>query len=438
MKDLYARQLFRFIHRKSKYPIDPFPIYSMLMESQYYSRQEIESDQVKKINFLLSCVAHVPYYTLNKFSTIIKSVNDVKFLPEISRTDYQKNISSYANSSYKLKTFLHRTSGSSGVPLSITLSSEAEAYRIAGRLRFKSWYGLNYIDKGVTFWGGASKNISTKGFVYEKLKKVLLNRDLFVSVFCLNKYSIKDIYSQIKGYNPQYIRGYKSGVLQFAKLCDSAGLSLEAFRLRVVIVTSEVLIKDERDYLQNIFQCKVANEYGAVEAGLFAFECPNEGMHVFEESVLVNSNNNREIVSTELNNTASILINYKTGDKINFSDKQCSCGRTLKLLESVEGRTGDTILKPNGEELSQYYFYYFFKNLPEKLKYSITQYKIVQEIFIFHIYYIPNDTFHYKVIKMLTENMVSEIGEEIEIKIYEVEEIPREESGKLRFFNRKM
>ena len=193
MKDFYAKQLFKFIHRKSKYPIDPYAIYSFLMKSQYYSREEIKLYQLEKINFLLSCANYVPHYTLNKFPAKLTSIDEVLHLPEISRSDYQKAPSSFINSSYKIKTFTHKTSGSSGIPMSVAISSEAETYRIAGRLRFKNWYGLNYADNGVTFWGRAVQNLQKKGIVYNKLKNIFAAESMFVSVFSLSTLSIKNI-----------------------------------------------------------------------------------------------------------------------------------------------------------------------------------------------------------------------------------------------------
>ena len=193
---------------------------------------------------------------------------------------------------------------------------------------------------------------------------------------------------------------------------------------------------EDRSHIQNTLQCPVANEYGSVEAGLFAYECPSGSMHTFEESNYLYTNENNELISTELHNWCTPLINYNTGDKITFSKSQCKCGRTLKIIKNIEGRTGDTILKSNGEELSQYFFYYFFKYLHDEFQHSIMQYKIIQNNMTFDIYYVSGNNKSEIVLHRLKEKMYNEIGKEILINFIKVNSIPKEKSGKIRFFYR--
>ena len=47
------------------------------------------------------------------------------------------------------------------------------------------------------------------------------------------------------------------------------------------------------------------------------------------------------------------LIRYRIGDRGALSDELCSCGRGLPLLQSIEGRSDDLILTPDGRRVGR-------------------------------------------------------------------------------------
>ena len=48
------------------------------------------------------------------------------------------------------------------------------------------------------------------------------------------KAHIAHIYNKIKKHSPKYLRGYKSGILQFTRMCYENGLDLKVLRLKVI------------------------------------------------------------------------------------------------------------------------------------------------------------------------------------------------------------
>lgn len=421
----------KLLYRSSKYPLSPLYLYKELLKSQYNPIKTIEDNNITRFNTLLKEAKKLSLYS--NLPELIRNTEEIKSFPVITKEFIRNNSTEIVNPEYKEKRFLHKTSGSTGTPLSVYLSHQAEAYRIAGRLRFRNWWALSPSSKGVLIWGGQKKRLKR----LDRIKNIFFNTSLFIPVFDLNRNTISEYFKQVQDFKPEFFRGYKSAIIQFARLAELTGINLFYLNLKVVFVTSEVLLPEDRNYLTKQFGCPVANEYGAVESGLYAYECPHGGMHVYEESVFAFTNSNNELISTELHNYANVIINYKPEDKVIFSDKLCACGRTLKLIESIEGRIGDTILKPNGEELSQYFFYYFFKNLPENYQGSIAQYKITQVGLTFTIDLVPGKSNYEEVFKLLKINMKKNIGENILISINIVDAIEREQSGKLRFFSRK-
>ncbi len=82
------------------------------------------------------------------------------------------------------------------------------------------------------------------------------------------------------------------------------------------------------------------------------------------------------IVLTQFHNDAMPLVRYELGDLAVPAPKEAFCpsGRTLPLMERVEGRVPDLIVVPDGSFLVPHFFVVLFKNLQ-----SIHRYQIVQK-----------------------------------------------------------
>ena len=320
--------------------------------------------------------------------------------------------------------------------MSIYISGIAETYRIAGVIRFRNWWGINLFDKSVLIWGVRATD-KTNNSILATLKKKFRNR-YDINVFELNEKEFLKFYNDIESFKPFYIRGYKSGILQFAELLEKLNLRFKSFEFKVAIVTSEVLLDEERRYIERVLNCKVANEYGAAEGGLYAYECDEGSMHIFEEAVYIFTNNNNIAITTELYNDHMPLINYQIGDKLYISNHNCKCGRTLRLIDQIQGRMNDVVICTDGREVSQYIFYYIINELNDiGLENAIKKYKIVQNHNHFEFFIIPGNNYHDTEIKeYILKRMNKEIGKDITVDFNLVKSIPREESGKLRFFIR--
>ena len=322
----------------------------------------------------------------------------------------------------------------------IEISSEAQAFRHSGRYRFYSWWGLRPYDKNVLVWARKATDKGSEGIIRiakRWIKKKTIGREYFIDILQLNKSNVKVHFENMLAHKPKFIRGYMSAILQLAELIRELQLDGKSLKLRIIIVTSEVLMPDNRKYIEETFGCKVANEYGSAEVGLIAFECPNGRMHIFEEAVLLQEADDGVATVTELHNNNMVLLNYINGDKVRLADIPCNCGRSLKVLDQIEGRLADTILTTNGEQISQYLFYYAVKELDDiGLRNSITKYKVIQTKNLFNFYIVKGPNYSEEVRVYLEKRTKNQVGDSIIIKFHFVDEIERERSGKLRFFVR--
>lgn len=424
------------IYFKKRYKQSYKPLRDLLSESQYWSPEkmhEYQNDQLSKLSVAMNETDHYLKLVSDKGLTSLK-LDNVSLIGPLEKETVKRHPEKLTNNSVKHYN-IHRTSGTGGDPLAIRVGLEAEAYRTAGRKRFYEWWGIKPRDRNVLIWG-RSRNPDNNRSLLSGIETAF-STTYKISVFDLSIESFPGYFKKIQRYKPKFFRGYVSALEQFADLCKYFGSDLKDLKLKGAIVTSEVLSKDQREKIGSVFGCPVINEYGANDGGLMAFECPSGNLHIFEESILFNTKSDGEVLLTDLHNYATPLVNYELGDRIRFREGICPCGRSLKIIEEIEGRTEDSILKSNGQLLNNAFFTYIIRDLYNSgYDNAFLKYRVVQRDKEFDFFYIRGNNFSFQVLDKIKAIMLSEIGEDIKISFKEVDEIKREESGKLRSFVR--
>jgi len=142
-------------------------------------------------------------------------------------------------------------------------------------------------------------------------------------------------------------------------LADHAGETVASVRPKVLFSTGEPLDEPTRGYVERRLGSPVRQMYGSNETGPLALDClEGSGLHIFSDRAIVevlskdgepvSPGELGEIVVTELMNDGMPLFRYKTRDLAYSSSESCSCGRSLPLLKSVEGRQIDCITTHDG------------------------------------------------------------------------------------------
>ncbi|WP_229403255.1 phenylacetate--CoA ligase family protein [Micromonospora okii] len=138
--------------------------------------------------------------------------------------------------------------------------------------------------------------------------------------------------------------------------------------LIVINVKSEMSTQAQRDEWADFFGVPVLDEYGSEEmAGTVAAQCPEKGYHIWEDIAVVEVVDERgvplpdgqtgDLVATCLYNWAMPIIRYRQGDiaALHPEDDACSCGRSMRMLKSFEGRKNSSFTLPSGRFLSSGY-----------------------------------------------------------------------------------
>ena len=165
----------------------------------------------------------------------------------------------------------------------------------------------------------------------------------------LDKYS-KDLIR----FQPKFIRGYASALNALATYMRTNKLTSE-LNITAIFSTSEILVKNVRENIENAFGCEVFDGWGLNDGGATAFECHEHfGMHIDPERAyveIVEDETTKEfgegvgrVIITNLVDKIMPFIRYDSGDIGRIDFNECPCGKKTPRLFLNYGRITDTIV----------------------------------------------------------------------------------------------
>jgi phenylacetate-CoA ligase len=452
MRFLYP-SLFRYL----AYPLVLYakgrPTFSVLRErekSQYFSFVEIEALQFKKLKLVLeNANTHVPFYR-ETFKSIgfvpedMTSLDEFKMLDfftdkEIVRDNTESFISEICDRS---KLSWHRTGGSTGEPLHFATDKNTGAASSAGLIRAIHRYGVEIGDPHCMFWGSPtfitrSSNMSL-GVKLRKaglqIKEKLMNRRVFLN-YNIGDDNFRQIHAQIERFQPTYIRGMPTSLFVFSRLAVENGLVFKKARPKFVHSACEQLFPWQKEMIEKAFACPVSNTYGLSEFGDIAFEAPCGGLHTLDEDVLIElrefTENESEIVSTQLNNLSTPLIKYRTSDIVTEHGfcENMTCNLGNKVLKGIKGRAHDFIMAPDGRYLHGQFFTHILVFYDSIKKYQIHQ----RAKNLLEIKLVVDNTFGRIQEVEITSAIRGYMGQEVQIGFDYCDQIPLTARGKHRW-----
>jgi len=236
--------------------------------------------------------------------------------------------------------------------------------------------------------------------------------------------------------NPDVLTGNSFDIDMLARIVKAK--NIEGISPRLIFSIGSFLSQSSRELISSVFKAEVFDYYGTAELGCVGWECnQHDGYHINMDAFVVEITKNGkpvskgergEIVCTALHSHAMPLIRYKTGDVAIFTNKQCSCGRGLVLMGSVEGRANDFITTPRGKLVSPCLLVSVLKTIT-----GITQYRIVQESKeLLTVKIVKAKDFSNHTIQQVRAKLEKILGVEMCINIQLVGEITEEPPGRIR------
>jgi len=330
----------------------------------------------------------------------------------------------------------YNTGGSSGEPLIFYIGKDRKSHDVGAKWRVTRWWGVDIGDPEIVVWGSPIE-LGTQDYLRILRDRVL--RTELLPAFEMSEVNLDRFVEKICRRRPAMLFGYPSSLSLIAAHARARGISMDKLGIRVVFVTSERLYDEQRRIISEVFGCPVANGYGARDAGFIAHECPNGGMHLQAEDIIV------EIVDSEgcvlpagqpgeiaVTHTATQdfpFVRYRTGDIAILSEESCSCGRTLPLLQEIQGRSTDFVVAADGTVMHGLALIYTVRDLP-----GVERFKIIQHnLFHTEVLLVTRFPFSIDSEARIVRDYKARLGENVRIDITHVPAIAPERSGKYRY-----
>jgi phenylacetate-CoA ligase len=366
-------------------------------------------------------------------------------LPIMTKKDFQKPLLERVSTGFSSKNiYINKTSGSSGDPFIFAKDKFTHALTWANIIDRFGWYGIDFNSSfQARFYGIPLDFIGNKK---ERLKDFMLHRFRF-SIFDLSDMVLEEFLQQFKIKKFDYINGYTSSIVLFAKFLQQKNIVLTTIcpTLKVCIVTSEMLFDEDKILLEKQFGVPVVNEYGASELDLIAFQSRSVGTEgewqVNSETLFVEilDNENRvlpygkegRVVITSLFNKAHPFIRYDIGD-IGVLDEKSTPKKPI--LQQLIGRTNDVAVLPSGKKSPGLTFYYVTKSIIEDDG-NVKEFVIKQtKIDTFDIEYVSKTELNWEQIQKIEAAITLYLEKGLVFNFIRKEKLERSKSGKLKQF----
>ena len=409
--------------------------------SQWWSAERLAQWQLQRLRALLAhAQAHVPHYRA-QFAALgfsphqVHGLADLARLPLLEKADIGADREGFKSALARdLSRF--NTGGSSGEPLVFFIGKQRVSHDIAAKWRATRWWGVDIGDTEVVLWGSPIEL-----GVQDRLRALRdrLLRTTLLPAFQMSPGKLDGFIQRIRQLRPKMLFGYPSALSHLARHAHARDIPLDGLGVKVAFVTAERLYDEQRELIGASFACPVANGYGARDAGFIAHECPQGGMHITAEDIIVEivdragrplpPGTSGAIVVTHLASGDFPFIRYRTGDVGALDPAPCPCGRGLPLLQKIEGRSTDFVVAQDGTVMHGLALVYILRDLPQ-----VRQFKIIQEnLALTRVQVVTLPALDAAARHAIETGFRARLGEAVEVRIDQVTAIAPEASGKFRY-----
>jgi len=410
--------------------------------SQFWPPAQLRDLQLRRLRRLLQRARErVPYYR-DLFAQLdfdpqrdLQSLDDLRRLPLTDKATI-RGAGEHLRADDAVGLARFNTGGSSGEPLIFYIGKERVSHDVAAKWRATRWWGVDIGDPEIVVWGspielGAQDRM--RGW------RDRLMRTRLLPAFEMSGPRLDGFIADIRARKPRMLFGYPSALSHIARHAKARGQRMDDLGIKVAFVTSERLYEEQRQQIEATFGCPVANGYGGRDAGFIAHQCPQGGMHITAEDIIVETigadgepvapGMPGEIVVTHLATGDFPFIRYRTGDVGVLGQDACGCGRTLPLLKEIQGRSTDFLVAQDGTVMHGLALIYILRDLPQ-----VKAFKIVQESLAHTSVQVVLDGQLDEPLRAHIEaGFRARLGAGVQVGVEQVAEIAPERSGKFRY-----
>lgn len=387
-------------------------------EESYNSLKQIQNKRF--LEFIVYAKKNNSYYKKTFESIDVKSIDDIKKLPIISKIEF----SNLPVSSSDEKKIVGYTGGSTGVSTKFFLFEDDYIERQANLDFFRGMYGYKFKDR--IAWFSGKEIITDKEVQNHKFwAKDYINNITYFSTFHLTEENIVHMINEINSSGIEFMAGFPSAIYDIAYIWKERNIPIQ-INLKAIFPTSEPLEEYKKIFLSEFFDCPVPDQYASSEGAPFIYECPHGTLHYDMRSGIFEIEDGKLLV-TSFTTRCMPLIRFDIGDMIEVdnSSKPCPCGSKMPAVKQIIGRSTDYLYSPERGKVT-------VSNISNVVKYlqGIRKLQIIQ-----------NDNDYSLIVKYISDVELEKeleyelryrLGNKIKISYERVDEIKASKNGKFK------
>ena len=327
-------------------------------------REELEAWQARALGELLAfaCDQVPAYQPLRRVVARLAPMEALKAFPLLDKRTLQEDLPRYLPRDFAcLPHYECSTGGTSGNQLRLYLDNDSQSVEMA--FMHRQWARVGYRPR--------CRKAMFRGVDFPRLRPGRywqanpIYNELQFSPYHMNEETLGLYWQELLRYRPAFLHGYPSAIALLAGYLRRRGLPGERLGLRAALLGSEGLLPEQRALIEEVFRTRAYSWYGHSERVILAGECErsNAYHHFPDYGVLeivkagdgapAEPGETGELVGTGLLNRSLPLIRYRTEDRARRLDWRCPCGRAFDRFDEVEGRwEQDCVIGRNGSRIS--------------------------------------------------------------------------------------
>ena len=404
----------------------------------FFSKRRVKKHQYKKLKkLLIECQKNVPYYkqlfaeiNFNPHSDFL-SLEDLQKIPILEKDTLIARREDFINVRKNYFYIKTKTSGTSGEPFISYVSYKH--WIVEQAVIWRQWksFGYKFRDKIAIIRSFSPKSGEPL------IKNDSIRNFIYYSPYHLSDENMHDYYEDMISRKIKFLRGYPSSLKIFASFCKKYDLSIP--NLKGIFLASESLSNDDKSYIKNAFNVPIINHYGLAECVvMFGSLFKDKYLYNYDDygflETIEKSNDEFEVVGTNLNNNIMPLIRFNTRDKIKLKiGKDSNESRiNFKIIKNISGR-GNDVIKTTNKDIPLTNIYTMMGKISE-----IIQWQIIQKKDLDLIINIKCDIkSELEIKKILNSKLLILKNEDLDIKINMNSGFIRTGEGKIPVFLRK-
>jgi phenylacetate-coenzyme A ligase PaaK-like adenylate-forming protein len=335
--------------------------------AQWWPSQRSREYQLNKLREILSLAYEKSRFYRRMFDFVgfhlgdLNGLDSMKQLFTIDKQVVIANISDMCTKSVDDRDVeFVSTGGTGGTPLHFYINTNRSSVEYT--YLTMSWERAGYeLSIPMNVLRGRTIPLDRNGLRYE-YDPIL--RHHYYSSFHMSEQDLKQYLGHIASTGPCFLHVYPSTVAALARFMVRSGTPAPK-NIKGIIAESEIVYPEQRNMVEEVFQCRYFSCYGHTEKLVLAAGCEHsDDYHVWptygyfelideEDNTVTTPGQRGEIVGTGFINTVMPFIRYRTGDWATYVGERCeACGREHTIIRDIRGhRTQEVLIAADGSEI---------------------------------------------------------------------------------------